>query len=85
MNLMEKDNKAIDFLQQLKDKAFRQKIGSSLLEIEEGDWTKVVEVAQKYGFDFSEAELISIVPEGFFKGKGDHPERGWDESTRNLA
>ena len=51
------------------------------MRVPEGDWTAVLGVAAESGYAFTKKELLAVVPEGFFKGKGKHPERGWDKST----
>ena len=71
------------FLEKLsEDKDFRREIGKAFLDIEEGDWRQVVRLAKSKGFTFTKKELLAGLPEGFFRGRGQNPEAGWDISTR---
>lgn len=72
---------AKSFLECLKDETFRGSLMPLLLEVEEGDWDKIVQIAQSVGFDFSKEELKEAVPDGFFKNSGRNPKSGWDRST----
>ncbi len=78
-------NNASEFIRKLsEDDGFRKEIGPELLQIKEGDWDGIVRVAESYGLPFSKEELLAVVPENFFKGKGQDPRAGWDENTRSL-
>ena len=80
---MTKDNRAAEFIKRLgEDKEFRLDFGFELLKIEEGDWGKMVKVAKELGYTFTKTQLLSVMPDTFFKGHGDKPEVGWDVSTR---
>jgi predicted ribosomally synthesized peptide with nif11-like leader len=50
-----------------------------LSTLPEGDWEAIIKLAGENGFNFTTGELISALPESFFKGHGTHPERGWDK------
>jgi predicted ribosomally synthesized peptide with nif11-like leader len=66
------------FLNALRDdEALRMK----LTTLAEGDWPGIVKIAQAHGFTFTSGELISQIPESFFKGHGSDPERGWERNT----
>ncbi|MFK8083506.1 MAG: hypothetical protein AB8B97_24765 [Granulosicoccus sp.] len=80
---MSKENRAVEFMKRLsEDREFRLNIGLELLEIEEGDWSKLVKVAKDHGYTFTKTQLLAIMPDTFFKGHGKNPDVGWDESTR---
>lgn len=72
---------AKSFIECLKDETFRERLTPSLLDVEEGDWDKIVQIAQKEGFDFTREELKEAVPDSFFKNSGRNPQIGWDRST----
>ncbi|ABL66369.1 hypothetical protein Cpha266_2381 [Chlorobium phaeobacteroides DSM 266] len=70
------------FVTQLKDAAFREEIAVPFSQLEEGDWTGVVQLAARYGYTLSTKELktVAAANPGFFKGAGKNPSLGWDAS-----
>lgn len=80
---MTKNNPAAELIKRLgEDKEFRLDFGFELLQIEERDWGTVVKVAKEFGYSFTKTQLLSVMPDSFFKGYGKTPEVGWNESTR---
>ncbi|MGQ7843283.1 hypothetical protein ACUNV4_02320 [Granulosicoccus sp. 3-233] len=80
--IMARSNKAAQFVKRLQDdEEFRFEVGPALLAVPEGDWAGVIDVAEQSGYSFTRKQLLGVIPEGFFKGKGRNPEQGWDKST----
>lgn len=75
---------AAAFVQRMReDEAFREEIIAELGGLREGEWERIVAVAKAHQYDFSRAELIAAVPEGFYRGKGSNPEVGWSDTVRS--
>lgn len=58
---------AKSFIKRLKDEIFREKLLRSLLDVEEGDWDKIVQTARREGFNFTSKELKEAITYSFFK------------------
>jgi len=65
------------------DQALIKRLGKKIIDLQEGDWQGIVDLAQEEGYEFTVNELKAQMPAGFFKGSGRHPERGWAASTRD--
>jgi len=78
---MTNDTTAQAFIERLRDKSFMEKMLPALADVSEGDWSRVVQLAQAEGYEFTEPELKAAIPDGFFKGRGQDPHAGWDRST----
>ncbi|MEL6534939.1 MAG: Nif11-like leader peptide family natural product precursor [Bacteroidota bacterium] len=66
-------------------KSFIEKVGANahdlqkqIISMERNDWEAVTVLGAELGLDFTPDELQDSLPESFFRGKGDHPDLGWD-------
>ena len=74
---------AAAFVQRMReDEAFREEIIAELGGLREGEWDRIVAAAKEHQYNFSHAELIAAVPEGFYRGKGRNPDVGWADETK---
>jgi len=71
------------FIEKLKESAFRERLKPSLIQVKEGDWKAVVQIAKDAGFHFTVSELKAGTPGGFFRGSGKYQDLGWHPSTRS--
>lgn len=82
---MAKTKSAEQFVSRMaEDAEFRMDVGPALLDLKEGDWSRIINVAKDAGYSFTKKQLIAAVPESFFKGEGKHPEAGWEKKTRKT-
>ena len=65
------------------NRALRRRLGKKFMDLQEGDWQGLVDMAQEEGYEFTIDELKAKLPAGFFKGSGRHPKIGWAASTRD--